>query len=1167
LSRGNHGPWRDKRTPIFLALPLLVIGLSFAVSGVASGASGGKATRLHLSKTLKPTSTSFGAKSPSGELAKTDPSLLGRTDSQPVNVMIKYDFDASASYTGGLAGLDATSPRATGKSLDDNAAAVAAYDSYTAAKAAKISASIEKAVPAAKIRQTFQTVYGGVAAQVPANSVAALLRQPGVVAVQKDALNQPLDDNTSFIGATNVWPTLGGQDNAGSNVVVGVIDTGVWPESPFFVDRGLPAPPHPLSFYHCDFGDGTDVAHLGPTFACNNKLIGAYNFTQTYMATQNSDGQEFCNNATHVCSARDSEGHGTHTASTAAGDRVDSAVLYGVQRGPVSGIAPGAHVIMFRVCLVNGCFSSDSVHAVQQAIHDGVNVLNFSISGGAQPYSDPVELAFLDATNAGISVNASAGNSGPGASTSDHGGPWTTTVGASTGPRSFTSTLHLTADGGATLDVPGVTLTNGISSATPVVMAATLPKAGGGNEDALCQSDLAAGAATGKVVVCNRGTNGRIDKGRRVLAGGAAGMILTNNSAAVTDLESDNHYLPAIQTQFNSNSVANFVTGHTNVMATWAQGAASPAQADVMASFSSRGPTGDWIKPDVTAPGVQVLAGQTPQPDQTTADNGPPGNLFMAIAGTSMSSPHSAGVSALVKAAHPDWTPEMIKSALMTSSVQSVVKEDGTTPAGVFDMGAGSIRADRAVNPTLVFNETYANFVAAGSDTLHRIDLNLASVDATTMTGSVTTQRTAMNVSGKNQSLDVFVTQPAGVTITVNNGRPLHVALGESITFPITISAPDVANGQYQGRINLVPRNGGNTVTMPVAFVKKPGLVTLTNTCSPLSFPVTTAGNPHSTHCTVGAANFGSTSSNVSLTVQQRERGPGLIYKNVGAPGSVIGTGDGVQWSGTLSPAVPPQVTGFTPTTGPDGGYLNLALLGVAPVAGVGDDTISNFTVPTFYYGAEPYSSIGVVSNGYIVVGGGTSSDIVFTPQHFPNAARPNNTLAPLWTDLNPSAAGAGHIYVAVLSGGANTGWVVVDWEGVKNFGNATTHSFEVWIQIQKGTTTGPASEGITYSYGPNQTFPGDGPGLGNAGAGDPDSGVNWGAENRDGSSGANIATAPANGSEFLLHTTPPTAGGQVSIPFDIASKYTGTFHSDASMTSSTTPGTSVAPVTLTVTP
>ena len=418
--------------------------------------------------------------------------------------------------------------------------------------------------------------------------------------------------------------------------------------------------------------------------------------------------------------------------------------------------------------------------AVQQAITDGVNVINFSISGGGSPYTDPVELAFLDAFNAGISVNASAGNSGPGAATSDHGGPWVTTVGASTGPRSFTSTLHLTADGGATLDVSGVTLTNGISSRDP----GRHGRDACPGEDALCQSTLAPGTATGKVVVCNRGTNGRIDKGRRVLAGGAAGMILTNNSAAVTDLESDNHYLPAIQTQFNANAVANFVT--------------APHQRDGDVGAGNRQPgtaRRDGLllvpRPDrrldqagrhrAWCPGAR---GQTPQPDQTTADNGPPGNLYQAIAGTSMSSPHSAGASALVKAAHPSWTPAEIKSALMTSSMQAVVKEDGVTPADAFDMGAGRVQVDRAVNPTLVFNETYGDMVAAGSDTLHRIDLNIPSIDATTMGGSISTQRTAINVSGKNQTLDAQISAPAGVTITVNNGKAIKIDKGTSRDLP-----------------------------------------------------------------------------------------------------------------------------------------------------------------------------------------------------------------------------------------------------------------------------------------------------------------------------------------------------------------------------------------------
>jgi hypothetical protein len=1138
-----------RRRAVYLVAATLAVGfLSFAGSGVASGS--GHQLSVTGAK-LTPASTYAVGKSASGYVAKTDQSLLGKTDSKLVNVVIKYAFTPTASYTGKVRGLKATSPRVTHKSLRKNARAVKAYQAFAARKIQSINAAVRQAVPSIKLGSSFRMAYGGVAARVPANKVEALLGVKGVVAVQKDTLNQPLDDNTSFIGATNVWPSLGGSANAGSNVIIGDIDTGVWPEHPMLAPGSLGPPAGGLRGCS-DFNTTADTAHLGPAFSCNNKLIGAYAKTATYMANIPSNGQEFCNNATGKCSPRDPEGHGTHTTTTAGGDCVASAIIYGVERGPVCGIAPGARIEQFRVCLAAGCFGSDSVSAVSQAIADGVNVINFSISGGGSPYTDAVELAFLDAVNAGISVNASAGNSGPTAGTSDHGGPWTTTVGASTGPRSFNSTLHLTADGGAALDVSGVTLTNGISSATPVVLAATLPKAGGGNEDALCQSDLAAGAATGKVVVCSRGVNGRIDKGRRVLAGGAAGMILYN-TAATTDLESDNHYLPAIQTQFNSNSIANFVTGHTNVTATWAQGTAQPAQADVMASFSSRGPTGDWIKPDVTAPGVQVLAGTTPQPDQTTADNGPPGNLYMAIAGTSMSSPHSAGVSALVKAAHPTWTPEEIKSALMTSSVQTVVKEDGVTPAGVFDMGGGSIRADRAVNPTLVFNETGADFTAAGTDTIHRIDLNLASVDATTMAGSVTTHRTAINVSGKNQTLDANVTAPAGVTITVNGGKAIHVKAANSVTFTITISAPDVANGQYQGRINLVPRKGANTVTMPVAFVKKQGPVSLTNSCSPLSFPAYTNAHPTSTHCTVSAANFSQSSASASINVSQREKGAGLLYKNVGLPGSVIGSGDGVQWSGTLSPAVPPQVTAINNITGsgPAGGYLPLSLFGGNLVIPGADDAITSVNVPAFQYGGESYSQIGVASNGYVVVGPSSAADVNFFPQTFPNTARPNNVMAPFWTDLNTTGGTIGNnaILVNTLTDGAGHSWIVVDFEAVKNFSNATTHTGEIWIQYQGG-------EQLTYSYG-----------TANAGSGDPGSAINWGAENRDGTSGKNIASAPANNSEYRPVLSPPTAGGSVSIPFDISSKKPGTFHSDATLLSNLVNGGTIAPVTLTITP
>jgi hypothetical protein len=1139
-----------QRLAAFIAVFTLVLTL---LSGAGQTALAGPQTvpSKFTATPLTPDSTFSSAKSPSGKLAQTDPALLGRTDSTLINVVIKYDYDATASYAGGAAGLAPTNPSVTGKKLKNNKAAVDAYEAYAKQVSAKTSSAVKAALPSATIGQEFVTAYGGVAARIPANSVADLLKVSGVAAVQNDSLEKPLSDATGFIGATAVWPGLGGQDNAASNVVVGIIDTGIWPEHPMLVDR-LPALGRTFGANSCQFGDGTDTAHFGAAFTCNDKLVAAYAKTATYMSAVGAGAEEFCNNATHQCSARDPEGHGTHTSTTAAGARVDSAMLYGVERGPVSGVAPGARVIMYRVCLAAGCFSSDSVSAVQQAITNDVDVINFSISGGANPYSDAVELAFLDAFNAGISVNASAGNSGPGAATVDHGGPWLTTVGASTSNRFFTSTLHLTAAGGASFNMPGVTLTNGISAATPVVLAQSIP-----GEDVLCQTPLAAGSAAGKIVACQRGTNARVDKGYNVKQGGAAGMILYN--AIKQDVETDNHWLPAIHVDGPSTDLLAFINGHTNVQATWAQGTETATQGDVMAAFSSRGPQADFIKPDVTAPGIQVLAGMTPQPTGTV--NGPTGNLYQAIAGTSMSSPHSAGASALVKAAHPDWTPAMIKSALMTSAAQGAVKEDGTTPVTPFDAGSGSIRVNRAINPTVVLNETYAGFVASATDPLHRINLNIASVDAPTMTGSITTKRSLTNVSGADLKLDINVQAPAGVTISVTdkegksgNGT-VALKAGQVTDIWITISAPTVATGQYFGRITLKSGRGNSDVTIPVAFNKKQGAVTLTHSCTPTSFAM-----PGATQCSATLANFASVAANVDLTINNPDGQ--LTYSNVSAPATLAK--NTIHWSGTLSPAIPPRITSITPTEGPDGGYLDLSLLGVAPVPGVGDDTITNFNVPTFYYGGEPYTRIGVVSNGYIVIGGGTSADIVFMPQHFPNAARPNNVLAPLWTDLNPTAAGA--IRVATLSGGGHS-WIAVDWGGVKNFGNSTTHSFEIWLQLATGAAgTGPSSEETTFSYGPNTTFPGDGPGLGNAGSGDPDSGVNWGAENRDGTSGVNIASAPANGSEWRVNTAQPAAGGTQAVQYQASGDKAGTHTTVANMTSNVTPGTTQVVVTLTVT-
>jgi subtilisin family serine protease len=1100
-------------------------------------------------------------KSQLGQIAQSDPALLNRTDGTPVNVIVKLDYDSVSSYGGNIPGYAATSPGKTGKKLKQNQAAVAAYTAYATTYESQVLSNVRSKVAGAKIRQSFRNVYGGVSMTLPANRIADLLAVDGVVAVQQDKLEQPLTDATpAFLTADQVWTILGGKSGtgyktAGQGVIVGVLDTGIWPEHPSFADQGL----KPLSTgpYPCTFGI-TGAGDNDPAFACQNKLVGAYAFLDTYIAVNGSAPGEHCTGG-GVCSARDADGHGTHTSSTAAGGPVDNATLLGVNRGHISGMAPGAQVIMYRVCLTLGCYQSDSVNAVQQAIIDGVDVINFSISGGTTPYTDAVELAFLDAYQAGVFVSASAGNSGPGAGTAAHGGPWVNTVGASTSNRFFLSTLHLTANGGAMLDLPGgVTVTAGVAVPTDIVLASAPPYSNN-----LCLNPAAPGTFTGKIVACQRGTNARVDKGYNVLQGGAVGMILFN--PVVQDQESDNHWLPAIHIDGPAGAqMLAFIGGNAGVKATWANGTATMVQGDVMAAFSSRGPLGDFIKPDVTAPGVQILAGMTPAPVPTDITVGPPGQLFQAIAGTSMSSPHSAGVAALVRAVHPTWTPGQVKSALMTSSVQDTVKEDGVTPADPFDRGAGAIRALPAVNAVVTFDVLPADYIASATDPLGRVNLNLPSIDATTMPGQLTTYRTMHNVSKGPQTLSVSTTAPAGVQIIVaskpkgsapasNSDQNIQVPQNADVPLQITIKAPSVANGQYFGQITLTPQTGGKNagppVVMPVAFVKQQGVVTLSHSCAPPTFP-----RASQSHCTVQAQNFSGTAANTSIEVDPSSTFLG--YTNVSSPGVLVGGGKNasmITWSGTLNGTTPP-VIGIVncPGCSPAGAYLPLSLFGITPIAGVGDETITNFNVPSFLFGGEVYSKIGVVSDGYVVIGGGTSADIAFINQNLPDPTRPNNVIAPFWTDLNPGAGGA--VRIGTLTDGSGDNWIVIDYAAVKEYSTSKTNTFEIWIQY-----LGSPAEGAWIDYG---TINGNG-----------DGGLlTVGAENRSGDRGGmiyynGVGTLPSNGTGLAITSSPPGLGGMVQFTYDALGKKTGVYSTTANMTSNVTPGTTQVVQPLTVTP
>lgn len=1053
-----------------------------------------------------------GSKSATSRLAQTDPALLGRDDTTTIAVVVKLDYDSVATYAGGISGLAATSPSATGNDLTGSTDAEQAYTSYIVSREAAFAQDLAAKVPSAKvIGKPLRIVYGGVRVTLPANQIGDLVKVSGVVAVQQDELLHMLTDaSASFIGADTVYPQLGGTADAGKGVIFGVLDSGAWPEHPSYADLGnVDAPPAKADGTPrpCEFGDNPLTAATD-VFSCNNKLISGEAFLDTYNAIV---GGEI------YTSARDSNGHGTHTGTTTAGNIVDSAPVLGVERGPLHGIAPGAWVAVYKVCGATGCFSTDSAAAVEQAILDGVDVINFSISGGAQPLTDLVELAFLDAYAAGVFVAASAGNSGPGAATSDHLSPWVTTVAASTQRREFQSALSLTADGGVTAELVGSSITAGITTPLPVVLSSDPPYS---NRN--CLAPAPAGLFTGKIVACER-SPGRVMKGFNVAQGGAAGMILYNPSLA--DTETDNHWLPTVHLADGTDFVA-FMNANTGVTASFTAGVRVDGSGDVMANFSSRGPGGLFVKPDITAPGVQILAGHTPTPESPV--EGPPGNYFQAIAGTSMSSPHIAGSAVLMKALHPTWTPGQIKSALMTTATTDVVKEDLVTPADPFDFGAGRVDLTVAGTPGLTFDATATQMFDLTSDPLNAVHLNIPSVNVPELPGLVRTVRVATNVSGRRVKYDVSTTAPDGSRITATPAL-LDIKAGKTgrINIAIESSAP---TGQYFGEITLDPRTPGlPTLHLPVAFVPQQGAVSLTQECSPTSIRRNAL-----TTCTVTATNEGSGTANVDLATSGNQR-----LRVVGATGATV-VGRTAKVS-TVLPGAAPGVPAIGP--GSLAGYLALDLFGGNLVVPLGDESIVNVNVPAFTYAGDSYSRIGIDSNGYLVVGGGVNGDNNCCNPVLPSPSRPNNILAPFWTDLDGS--GVTGALVNVLTDGVDN-WLVVEWR-VNHFGTADLQKFQVWIGVN-------GTEDITFAYDPTD-LPSNG-----------GSSLVVGAENADGlgaSLGANVLPTE----DLRVVSSAPTTAGSVTYTVTAKGLGIGKGELKTEMTATTVGGTTVVRTPVTITP
>lgn len=774
--------------------------------------------------------------------------------------IVQLSDEPAASYRGGVAGFVATQPEG-GNRLDVRAQHVQAYVSHLKREQRSVAATVGKA----RVLHQYNNVFNGFSARLTPAELKTLRANGKVAAVFEDEERQLNTISTSnFLGLNapgGLWSQVAaGSPVKGEGMVVGIVDGGIWPENPSFADRvdtnGVPTfsvggtlayGPAPATFTGgCQAGEG-----FVPAVHCNNKLIGAKHFISGFLASGRTLWW------TDFNSARDSVdgptghgGHGNHTASTAAGNANAQATVSGINFGAATGVAPRARVSAYKVCWTfadpsatdgtgtrASCFNSDNVAAIDAAVADGVNAINFSISGSQTTVNDPVEQAFYRASLAGVFVAASAGNSGP-ANQVAHISPWITTVGASTHNRAIRGDVTL----GNAAVYSGASFNTTALPSTALIRAEDAGIAGASANLNLCFSnplELDPAKVAGKVVICTRGGNARVDKSLAVQLAGGLGMVLMDNGAG---LVAEAHSVPTVHVSAADGAAIKTYATSAGVAATAALGAfyaGTTANAPVMAGFSSRGPNqGDAnvLKPDLTAPGVDVIAAVTPVLSNAQRDavaNGtlvPPG-AWASYQGTSMSSPHVAGLALLLKQANPTWSPAAIKSALMTTAYSTLNDGQAGQANGLLPwaQGAGHVDPNKANNPGLVYDAGLANWAAyqckvnrsavtsadcATFGTLgETYNLNLPSITVASVTGNVTVTRRVTNVGAAAATYTSTATVPGFTTLVTP--ASLTLAPGASATFTVRLTTSTATEGVWQFG-SLVWNDGVRLVRIPV---------------------------------------------------------------------------------------------------------------------------------------------------------------------------------------------------------------------------------------------------------------------------------------------------------------------------------------------------------------
>ncbi|KAF6143980.1 hypothetical protein GIB67_017588 [Kingdonia uniflora] len=678
---------------------------------------------------------------------------------------------------------------------------------------------------------TYSNVLHGFSATLSPSELRELENTPGFIYSIRDYPVKVDTTHTSdFLNlnpVTGAWP----ESNYSEDVIIGLVDTGVWPESDSFKDDGMPKVP---SRWKGECVAGTQFN----SSMCNNKLIGARYYNNGLAAS-------IPNITFPMNSTRDTDGHGTHTSSTAGGNYVKDVSYFGYARGTAKGMAPRSHVAMYKALWDVGAVSSDILAAVDQALKDGVDALSMSLgTDGVALYEDPVAIASFAAMEKGIFVATSAGNQGPWYGSLHNGIPWVLTVGAGSIDREFNGVVTLS--GG--VSILGQALYPGNSSVNQVPLVFM---------NACNDSNtLLKKGATSKIIVCvdtdDSVSQQVIHVGNAQAAGG---IFITNSSYLEFYLQSE---FPAVfLSPQDGQSVLSYIQTSPNPKASmeFRKERIGTKPAPTVTIYSSRGPSSSYpgiLKPDLIAPGNLVLAAWPQISPVTEVRTGELFNNFNLISGTSMSTPHAAGLAALLKGAHPEWSPAAIRSAMMTTAdavdnTLAPIKDAGYSyqVASPLGMGSGNVNPNKALAPGLIYDagvNDYVNLLCSLNYTLKQIqiitksftnncsnpssDLNYPSFIAFFNVNSSSSanarvvrefRRTVTNVGDGTSSYKAALTQIEGFQLTVVPDTLVFKEKNEKLSYTLSLEGPSLMKEiVVHGAITWVDIGGKHMVRSPI---------------------------------------------------------------------------------------------------------------------------------------------------------------------------------------------------------------------------------------------------------------------------------------------------------------------------------------------------------------